>query len=59
MSEVQAANRDDSPMDVDQPSPLEQDSAPLGMTRLQTANDVLNHLLICWDLFIYLFILVS
>ncbi|KAM9855814.1 E3 ubiquitin-protein ligase HUWE1 isoform 4-T4 [Aulostomus maculatus] len=29
MSEAQAAQRDDSPMDVDQPSPLEQDSAPL------------------------------
>uniref|UniRef100_A0A4W6F1F5 HECT-type E3 ubiquitin transferase n=1 Tax=Lates calcarifer TaxID=8187 RepID=A0A4W6F1F5_LATCA len=29
MSEAQAAQRDDSPMDVDQPSPLEQDPAPL------------------------------
>ncbi|KAG7228374.1 hypothetical protein INR49_009238 [Caranx melampygus] len=29
MSETQAAQRDDSPMDVDQPSPLEQDPAPL------------------------------
>uniref|UniRef100_A0A3Q1KBD0 E3 ubiquitin-protein ligase HUWE1 n=1 Tax=Anabas testudineus TaxID=64144 RepID=A0A3Q1KBD0_ANATE len=29
ISEAQAAQRDDSPMDVDQPSPLEQDSAPL------------------------------
>lgn len=31
MSESQSAQRDDSPMDVDQPSPLEQDPAPLGM----------------------------
>ncbi|XP_031421594.1 E3 ubiquitin-protein ligase HUWE1 [Clupea harengus] len=29
-SEPPAAQRDDSPMDVDQPSPLEQDGAPLG-----------------------------
>ncbi|KAM7411952.1 hypothetical protein PAMA_021769 [Pampus argenteus] len=29
MSEAQATQRDDSPMDVDQPSPLEQDPAPL------------------------------
>ncbi|XP_056278229.1 E3 ubiquitin-protein ligase HUWE1 isoform X8 [Pseudoliparis swirei] len=29
ISEAQAAQRDDSPMDVDQPSPLEQDPAPL------------------------------
>uniref|UniRef100_A0A3Q3JUL5 E3 ubiquitin-protein ligase HUWE1 n=1 Tax=Monopterus albus TaxID=43700 RepID=A0A3Q3JUL5_MONAL len=29
MSEAQAAQRDESPMDVDQPSPLEQDPAPL------------------------------
>ncbi|XP_058499680.1 E3 ubiquitin-protein ligase HUWE1 isoform X9 [Solea solea] len=29
MTEAQAAQRDDSPMDVDQPSPLEQDPAPL------------------------------
>lgn len=43
MSEAQAAQRDDSPMDVDQPSPLEQDPAPLGMTHLQIVN---QHLLI-------------
>uniref|UniRef100_A0A667ZXG7 E3 ubiquitin-protein ligase HUWE1 n=1 Tax=Myripristis murdjan TaxID=586833 RepID=A0A667ZXG7_9TELE len=30
VSEAQAAQRDDSPMDVDQPSPLEPDPAPLG-----------------------------
>ena len=30
MSEAQAAQRDDSPMDVDQPSPLDQDPAALG-----------------------------
>lgn len=30
VSEPQAVQRDDSPMDVDQPSPLEQDPAPLG-----------------------------
>lgn len=45
MSEAQAAQRDDSPMDVDQPSPLEQDPAPLGMIHLQivqTTNDKLN-----------------
>lgn len=35
MSEAQTAQRDDSPMDVDQPSPLEQDLAPLGMTRFE------------------------
>lgn len=29
VSEAQAAQRDDSPMDVDQPSPLDQDPAPL------------------------------
>ncbi|XP_030625885.1 E3 ubiquitin-protein ligase HUWE1 isoform X2 [Chanos chanos] len=29
-TEPPSAQRDDSPMDVDQPSPLEQDSAPLG-----------------------------
>uniref|UniRef100_A0A3Q3W3I7 E3 ubiquitin-protein ligase HUWE1 n=1 Tax=Mola mola TaxID=94237 RepID=A0A3Q3W3I7_MOLML len=29
LSETQTAQRDDSPMDVDQPSPLEQDPAPL------------------------------
>ncbi|XP_023812359.1 E3 ubiquitin-protein ligase HUWE1 isoform X8 [Oryzias latipes] len=29
LPESQAAQRDDSPMDVDQPSPIEQDSAPL------------------------------
>ncbi|KAJ3586121.1 hypothetical protein NHX12_012522 [Muraenolepis orangiensis] len=29
VSEAQAAQRDDSPMDVDQPSPLEQDAVPL------------------------------
>ncbi|KAJ4934280.1 hypothetical protein JOQ06_007079, partial [Pogonophryne albipinna] len=29
MSEAQAAQRDESPMDVDQPSPLDQDPAPL------------------------------
>lgn len=33
MSESQSAQRDDSPMDVDQPSPLDQDPAPLGRTR--------------------------
>lgn len=32
MSEAQAAQRDDSPMDVDQPSPLDQDPAPLGIS---------------------------
>lgn len=32
MSESQSAQRDDSPMDVDQPSPLDQDPAPLGRT---------------------------
>jgi len=36
--EAQAAQRDDSPMDVDQPSPLEQDPAPLGMTHFQLDN---------------------
>lgn len=41
MSEAQAAQRDDSPMDVDQPSPLEQDPAPLGMSHFQTTNDSL------------------
>uniref|UniRef100_A0A3Q3L4B7 E3 ubiquitin-protein ligase HUWE1 n=1 Tax=Mastacembelus armatus TaxID=205130 RepID=A0A3Q3L4B7_9TELE len=30
MSEAQTAQRDESPMDVDQPSPLEQEAAPLG-----------------------------
>lgn len=39
MSEGQAGQRDDSPMDVDQPSPLEQDTAPLGMTTLQMAGN--------------------
>lgn len=34
MSEAQPTQRDDSPMDVDQPSPLEQDSTPLGMIYL-------------------------
>lgn len=29
-AEPPAAQRDDSPMDVDQPSPLEQDQAPSG-----------------------------
>lgn len=46
MSEAQAAQRDESPMDVDQPSPLDQDPAPLGRTRLQTAKDDLKRLLI-------------
>lgn len=41
MSEAQAAQRDESPMDVDQPSPLEQDPAPLGMTHFKTPADLL------------------
>uniref|UniRef100_A0A8C7QAC9 E3 ubiquitin-protein ligase HUWE1 n=1 Tax=Oncorhynchus mykiss TaxID=8022 RepID=A0A8C7QAC9_ONCMY len=32
----QAVQRDDSPMDVDQPSPLEQDPAPLGNSQSET-----------------------
>lgn len=36
MSDAQGAQRDDSPMDVDQPSPLDQDPAPLGRPHLHT-----------------------
>lgn len=42
MSEAQAAQRDDSPMDVDQPSPLEQDPAPLGMTCIKEHSFLLD-----------------
>lgn len=49
MSEAQAAQRDDSPMDVDQPSPLEQDVAPLGMISLQTANNIFAVFLSVFD----------
>lgn len=56
MSEAQTAQRDDSPMDVDQPSPLEQDPAPLGMTHLETADDnfrLVNELSIQWAQCVY------
>lgn len=59
MSEAQTAQRDDSPMDVDQPSPLEQDPAPLGMTHLETADDnfrLVNELSIQWAQCVYCFI---
>lgn len=50
MSEAQAAQRDDSPMDVDQPSPLEQDPAPLGMSQLHpfTATTVTDLVTLCF-----------
>lgn len=36
-------------MDVDQPSPLEQDPAPLGMTHKQPVNYTLKHSLLYCD----------
>lgn len=41
MLESQSAQRDDSPMDIDQPSPLDQDPAPLGRTWRATTQ-ILN-----------------
>lgn len=49
MSDTQAAQRDDSPMDVDQPSPLEQDPAPLGKTHFHTDNSAF-HSPVSWGL---------